>query len=127
MNHWSIGLMVSLGAGILCGVAGGSFAVRGATPDYIRLAEARSDTLEPWRGRYVPEPRAVDASEYAPRARSVAYDPVVADCQGCSEYELGYRWAASGAATSTADCEAYSWSYERGCIAWLREGRDRGT
>ncbi|SNS05633.1 hypothetical protein SAMN06295912_10170 [Sphingomonas laterariae] len=127
MQGLSIGLLASLGAGMAMGLAGGAFAVRGVAPDYIRMADGRSDTLGPWRGRYAAETRVADPSEYGPSVRDVGYDPVAANCPGCSDYEIGYRWAASGAASTTADCEAYSWSYERGCIAWLRDRGNNGT
>lgn len=69
-----------------------------------------------------------------PIAREVAYDPVTrrmsadyaavrADCEGCSDFQLGYRYAERQGVAQTSDCEEYIWSYERGCLAYLRESR----
>lgn len=104
-------------AGVVMGLGAGQFTVADAQPDYVRYADQRIDPLANIAS--APPPRdTVDSGLYP-----VSYDPVSQDCPDCSDYELGRRWAERAGVTSTAECEAYSWSYERGCLAWLRRNR----
>ena len=37
-------------------------------------------------------------------------------CEGCSERDLGYRWATLADVRSSADCPDDSWGFRRGCL-----------
>ncbi len=37
-------------------------------------------------------------------------------CQGCSERDLGYRWATLAAVRSSDQCPNDSWGFRRGCL-----------
>ena len=38
------------------------------------------------------------------------------DCAGCSERDLGYRWATLAAVRSPDQCPNDSWGFRRGCL-----------
>lgn len=38
------------------------------------------------------------------------------DCQGCSERDLGYRWATLAQVHSSDQCPNDSWGFRRGCL-----------
>lgn len=105
-------------AGVVAGLGAGQFTIADAQPDYVRLADRRVDPLANIASASPPQ-------DVDPALWPANFDEGDRDCPDCSDYELGRRWAESAGVSSTAECEAYSWSYERGCLAWLR--RDRGT
>lgn len=108
---------LSIAVGLLLGAAGGSF-VRAPTLQW-RSTGTAGDTLAPWRGKNVDAP-----SDRPAAGGSEAFlVPDLAGCRNCSDFERGYAWAERSGVASTAECESYSWSYQRGCIAWLRNGR----
>lgn len=37
-------------------------------------------------------------------------------CQGCSERDLGYRWATLAQVSSSQQCPNDSWGFRRGCL-----------
>lgn len=39
-----------------------------------------------------------------------------AGCEGCSERDLGYRWATLQAIQSATECPNDSWGFRRGCL-----------
>jgi hypothetical protein len=43
------------------------------------------------------------------------------DCDGCSERDLGYRWAGLQGISSASDCPADSWDFQRGCVDYMRD------
>jgi hypothetical protein len=113
----AIAIGISIVVGLLLGMAGGGL-VRSLTIEW-RLA-ANVGAPATWRGK------GEGASRHDPAAGKrdlllLADDP--ASCRNCSDFERGYAWAERSGVASTGECESYSWSYQRGCIAWLRSGR----
>ncbi len=53
---------------------------------------------------------------------AAGYARIADACADCSDYDLGYRFAASRRLETTAECMDYSWSYQRGCLAYMRRG-----
>ena len=49
------------------------------------------------------------------------YARIADACDDCSDYDLGYRFAAARRCARAAQCMDFSWSYQRGCLAYLRE------
>ena len=43
-------------------------------------------------------------------------DRDAAGCGGCSERDLGYRWATLAAIRSSTECPNDSWGFRRGCL-----------
>jgi hypothetical protein len=43
-------------------------------------------------------------------------DNSINGCEGCSERELGYRWASLAEVRSPANCPNDSWGFRRGCL-----------
>ncbi len=41
-------------------------------------------------------------------------------CDGCSEHDLGYRWAMARQVASSTDCPNDSWDFRRGCVDYMR-------
>jgi hypothetical protein len=48
------------------------------------------------------------------------YGEAMVDCTDCSDYALGYRWAELSGVHDPAACMTDSWSFQRGCIAFVR-------
>jgi hypothetical protein len=42
-------------------------------------------------------------------------------CDGCSERDLGYRWAMLRRIVAIGDCPNDSWDFRRGCAAYARD------
>lgn len=43
-------------------------------------------------------------------------DNSASGCAGCSERDLGYRWASLAQVRSAEDCPNDSWGFRRGCV-----------
>lgn len=110
-----IGLSIAIG--MMLGAAGGGF-VRARSLEW--RATAAVDTLAPWRGRNGEAP---PADPFADGAWLPTTSPA-APSNG-SDYERGFAWARQAGVASAAECESYSWSYQRGCLAWLRDARPK--
>ncbi len=105
--YWKLGLTAMVGA--VSGVVAGQATIAGMAPpvaattggigggDYGAVSYAASS---------VPRPN---------------YDGIASACDGCSDYDLGYRFAAARHVRESADCMDFNWSYQRGCLAYLRE------
>lgn len=64
----------------------------------------------------------------ASRRRYVDVNDIVRACGvGCSDYDIGMLWAEREGIRDAGECMAYTWSYQRGCLAYLREGNARPT
>jgi hypothetical protein len=77
----------------------------------------------------------MDGSRYGSQAIAASYEqsPIATDgdgyqqarhaqdCDGCSERDLGYRWAGSQRVSSVNDCPSDNWGFNRGCVAYLRD------
>jgi len=77
-----------------------------------------------------PEPPEASFAEGDPRAhrrlREIDYNEISRECgDGCSDFDLGRLWAEREGVGDAGQCMGYSWSYQRGCLAWLREGHAR--
>lgn len=104
---WKLALAIVAGLG--AGTMGGQSVIAGMAPPPVTL------------------PSYPIAADYggpapAPEAASVDYGRIADACEGCSDYDLGYRFAAARKLRTTAECMDYNWSYQRGCLAFLREG-----
>ncbi|WP_156678616.1 hypothetical protein [Sphingomonas profundi] len=114
-SYWKLGL--TLAAGVALGTVAGQATIAGMAPP-IAPRTSLPDRLDaPAEGEVYGPDRYADANpDLADQAR-------IADaCEDCSDYDLGYRFAAARHLRTTADCMDYSWSYQRGCLAYLREG-----
>ena len=107
--YWKLGLTLVTGA--VAGLVGGQATIAGL----VQPAPVSRDLH-------------LDGDGYGPQSYADA-NPAIADqariasaCADCSDYDLGFRFAASRHLKTTADCMDYSWSYQRGCLAYLREG-----
>lgn len=93
---------VSLTAGIF----GGTTTVRGLAPIPYGQADAASR---------LPKPIPATDDETAPDEQASA------NCDGCSERDLGYHWASVRQISSGTDCPMESWDFRRGCVAYMRD------
>ena len=117
VRRYATPAMFAIGA-IFVGVVGGTTTVSGMSMErYGSQAVAASLEHNP----YAPNATGYASSDggysdgyYQP----AAYD---ADCAGCSERDLGYRWAGRQNLASPDDCPTDSWGFNRGCIAYLRD------
>ncbi len=107
-------LAVAMIVGIAVGTIGGQATVGSLIQPAIRPARIAPEPLG--SAPYTPDNFADANPERARYAR------IAAACDNCSDYDLGYRFAASSQLRATADCMDYSWSYQRGCLAYLRKG-----
>ncbi|WP_076071402.1 hypothetical protein [Sphingomonas montana] len=61
-----------------------------------------------------------------PRA-SPPSDPIYTadapDCDGCTNYDAGYRWASARGIATVDDCFGEDWARQRGCLAFVQGGR----
>jgi hypothetical protein len=104
---WKLALAIVIGLG--AGTVGGQSVIAGMAPTPVSLpAYPIADDY----GGSMPEPVTDD----------VDYRRVAEGCANCSDFDLGYRFAAARHLRSSAGCTDYSWSYQRGCLAYLREG-----
>ena len=112
--YWKLGAAVT--AGIAVGALSGQATIAGM-PSPAAAGISSAGLEEPAPG-----------SAYGPNSYSAAnpaladYARIAAACENCSDYDLGYRFAASRRLRTTAECMDYSWSYQRGCLAYLRQG-----
>lgn len=44
---------------------------------------------------------------------------------GCSDFDIGRMWAERERIADAGTCMTYSWSYQRGCLDYVREGNVR--
>jgi hypothetical protein len=109
---WKLALAVAVGLG--AGTFGGQAVIAGMAPPAISLPSYPIDRSD---GGYY-----ADAIDSAGASEAVDYRQIADACSDCSDFDLGYRFAAAKRLRSTADCMDYSWSYQRGCLAYLREG-----
>jgi hypothetical protein len=109
--YWKLGITVVVGT--IAGLVGGQATTAGLVQPALAVRHLDLDSGKegggPERGG---EARTVDAEQ----AR------IASACEDCSDYDLGFRFAASRHLTTTSECMDYSWSYQRGCLAYLREG-----
>lgn len=57
---------------------------------------------------------------------SADIDAVIRACGSrCSDFDIGMRWAERVGISDAEQCTTYTWSYRRGCLAYLREGGHR--
>lgn len=95
-------VMICALVAIAGGFAGGSATVRGMRADHSRPANAtalfgRAEAATPGEGP----------------------GEVVAGCPGCSERDLGYRWASLAAVRLPGQCPDDSWGFRRGCLDFV--------
>lgn len=58
-----------------------------------------------------------EASRYESEVTGAGYgESAPSDCGGCSERDLGYRWATLAAVRSPDQCPNDSWGFRRGCL-----------
>ncbi len=109
--YWK--LIVTSLVGVCAGLFGGQATIAGMTPSapLSTIGGGGGDTG--WRGE-LPAPQATGASEGS---------LVTEDCDGCSDFDLGYRFAAARDVRESAECMEFTWSYQRGCLARLRENQ----
>jgi len=95
----TIGVRIAMvaAAGAL-GVFGGTFAIQGGTAAITAAAPEPSNTSP------------------VPLADVAGTD----DCAGCSDYERGARFARRIGLDAESGCSGFSWSYTRGCLAYVR-------
>ncbi|SDC11284.1 hypothetical protein SAMN05444678_101382 [Sphingomonas sp. YR710] len=99
--------MVFVALSLTAGIFGGTATVHGLAPIPYGQADAASR-----------QPKAIAATddETAPGEQASA-----ADCDGCSERDLGYHWASVRQISSGTDCPMESWDFRRGCVAYMRD------
>lgn len=104
---WKLAIAIVVGLG--AGTVGGQSVIAGMAPPIV------SSSSYPVDKDYASatDESAVDHADY----RRVADA-----CADCSDFDLGYRFAAARQLRSTSECADYSWSYQRGCLAYVREG-----
>lgn len=106
--YWKLCLTGLVGVGL--GLFGGQATIAGMAPPAattLALDAAYSDEY--------------GAVSHADRRTGPDYAGIASDCDGCSDYDLGYRFAAARHVRESGDCMDFNWSYQRGCLAWLRE------
>lgn len=106
--YWKLGLAGLLGIGL--GLFGGQATIAGMTPSApLSTIGNGGDGTSGY-------------NDAAPQPDVTADSPLVAeDCDGCSDYDLGYRFAETRDVRESAECMEFTWSYQRGCLARLRE------
>lgn len=110
ISRYASPALMAVGA-IFAGVIGGTVTVSGMNADRYG-SQAVAASLE--RNPYAPGTGGYDDGYYQP----AAYDE---GCGGCSERDLGYRWAGRQNLASPDDCPTDSWGFNRGCIAYFRD------
>ena len=65
----------------------------------------------------------LDAAGYPDEVTDASYREAsyAEGCDGCSERDLGYRWAGLRQLGSADDCPTDSWGFNRGCVAYFRD------
>jgi hypothetical protein len=97
-------------AAALLGLYWGNMTVSAAQAGF---SGAGTEAARPYAGSVSPEDGFVPAS-YASNAAQLCVT-------GCSEADLGYRWARASDVQGIGDCMDASWSFRRGCVAYLDE------
>jgi hypothetical protein len=69
------------------------------------------NSLAPYMGGTKSEFAAQD--DYQP----ASYD----ECDGCSDRDRGYHWAALQRIASVGECPSESWDFRRGCASYMRD------
>lgn len=110
---WTLGLTIAIGA--MIGTLGGQATIAGIAPAATMIPVNRVQD-RPAGEPYGP------ASYAAANPEMADYSRIASACEGCSDYERGYRFAAARRLQTAADCTDYSRDYQRGCLAYLREG-----
>ncbi|TZG28817.1 hypothetical protein [Sphingomonas montanisoli] len=110
VRRYATPTLFALGA-ILMGVVGGTTTVSGMSVQRYG-SQAVAAGLE--HNPYAPGTGDYGDDYYQP----AAYDE---GCGGCSERDLGYRWAGRRNLGSPDDCPTDSWGFNRGCIAYFRD------
>ena len=111
--YWKLALAVVAGLGV--GTFGGQATIAGMAPPVVSAPSYPVDPLA--SGDY-----ADPGSDAKAAPEALDYRQIADACSDCSDFDLGYRFAAARKLRSTTDCMDYSWSYQRGCLAYLREG-----
>lgn len=112
-------LALTVMVGVAAGVSGGQATVSGL------VQPSRVATIG--RALALPDQSMPDEQGIGQTVAYAATDHAIDDarilnlCDGCSDDELGYRFAAARRLRESAECMDFSWSYQRGCLAWLRE------
>ena len=110
-----IARLKTLSPAVLCaliaalgGLIGGSTAVHG-------LKQNRYGPVDPPAliGR---DPHATAYADYADEASYGGYESTAANCDDCSERDLGYRWAIMAEVRRPDQCPNDSWGFRRGCL-----------
>lgn len=109
----------SIVAGAALGLLGGNATLAGVAPPPMRtIADRPYQAATPGsRGAALGPAAYADANPEMAR-----YAHIADDCADCSDYDLGFRFAAARQVRDSAQCMDFTWSYQRGCLAWLREG-----
>jgi hypothetical protein len=102
--YWKLALTVT--AGTIAGLFGGQATIAGL--------------VQPTRPATIG--RALAPPDQLPEIADAGYARIADACDDCSDYDLGYRFAAARQVRQSAECMDFSWSYQRGCLAWLRQG-----
>lgn len=122
MRFSPVELIVTATVAIALGITGGSLTASGmvakgyaGTPSYPvgGSAPAQDDVASGYSSDYIPA--GYDDQADAP------------DCADCSDFQAGYRWASGTQVTNAGDCITDSWTFQRGCLAWVREHNRSAT
>ncbi|RVT94091.1 hypothetical protein [Sphingomonas crocodyli] len=110
VRRYATPALFAIGA-IFVGVVGGTATVSGMSTQRFG-SQAVAAGLE--HNPYAPGSGGYGEGYYQP----AAYDE---GCSGCSERDLGYRWAGRRNLASPDECPTDSWGFNRGCIAYFRD------
>ncbi|MFS0738550.1 hypothetical protein ABC347_16005 [Sphingomonas sp. 1P06PA] len=122
MRFSAIELITTAGVAIALGIAGGTVTASGmetkgyaGVPSYPVGGTTRAD--------------AESGSDYRSDYLPVGYDDQAdaPDCADCSDDQAGYRWASETQVSNAGDCITDSWTFQRGCLAWVRERNRSAT
>jgi hypothetical protein len=91
---------------VILGAYWGQSTVNAFSANYVGAPDYGAASSDP-----VPVSRGSDVSGLDGQALSCGKD--------CSDYSLGYHWAEISETASIADCSDSSWSFRRGCLAYL--------
>ncbi|TVV72478.1 hypothetical protein [Sphingomonas solaris] len=114
--HLQLALTVVAGAAL--GLFGGNATIAGMAPPPTNTVAG-----QPYEASGLdPADNATGPAAYADANPEMARYARIADaCDDCSDYDLGFRFAAARHVRESAQCMDFTWSYQRGCLAWLRE------
>lgn len=117
-------VLLKLAAGLVPGLLAGVMLGKATVADLRPIARYAPPTAAP--AQLIDDAYAEAASDQ-PRAdpyQLTGYGDAMADCTDCSDYVLGYRWAEMSGVREASVCVTDSWSFQRGCIAFV-QGRPR--